>query len=65
MGRVGAEKAAVHGKRRWWMFGPKGKSSGGILFNVLACLKEDEGVRLQKWGSVNLPRHGVGGSARR
>jgi hypothetical protein len=29
------------------MFGPKGNPTAAKLFNIIACLQEHEGVRLQ------------------
>ena len=46
MGWAGAEKTAVHGKRRWWMFGPKGNHVAASLFSM-AMLQEHEGARLR------------------
>jgi hypothetical protein len=34
-------------KSRQKMFGPKGNPTAANLFNVIACLQEQEGVRLQ------------------
>ena len=45
--RVLAEKTGIHVKTLHQMFGPKGNPTAANLFNVVACLQEHEGVRLQ------------------
>jgi len=42
-----AEKTGIHVKTLHHMFGPKGNPTAANLFNVVACLQEYEGVRLQ------------------
>jgi len=42
-----AEKTGIHVKTLHQMFGPKGNPTAANLFNVVACLQEFEGVRLQ------------------
>jgi DNA-binding phage protein len=42
-----AEKAGIHVKTLHQMFGPKGNPTAANLFNIIACLQEHEGVRLQ------------------
>jgi DNA-binding phage protein len=42
-----AEKTGIHGKTLHPMFGPKGNPTAANLFNIIACLQEHEGVRLQ------------------
>ena len=42
-----AEKTGIHVKTLHQMFGPKGNPTAANLFNVVACLQEHEGVRLQ------------------
>lgn len=42
-----AEKARIHVKSLHRMFGPKGNPTAANLFNIIACLQEHEGVRLQ------------------
>ena len=42
-----AEKTGIHVKSLHQMFGPKGNPTAANLFNIIACLQEHEGVRLQ------------------
>jgi len=42
-----AERTGIHVKTLHQMFGPKGSPTAANLFNVIACLQECEGVRLQ------------------
>jgi DNA-binding phage protein len=42
-----AEKTGIHVKTLHQMFGPKGNPTAANLFNIIACLQEHEGVRLQ------------------
>src|ERR1035437_799794 len=42
-----AEKTGIHVKTLHQMFGPKGNPTAANLFNIIACLQENEGVRLQ------------------
>lgn len=42
-----AEKTGIHVKSLHQMFGPKGNPAAANLFNIIACLQEHEGVRLQ------------------
>jgi DNA-binding phage protein len=42
-----AEKTGIHVKTLHQMFGPKGNPTATNLFNIIACLQEHEGVRLQ------------------
>jgi DNA-binding phage protein len=42
-----AAKTGIHVKTLHQMFGPKGNPTAAKLFNVIACLQEFEGVRLQ------------------
>ncbi len=45
-----AEKTGIHVKSLHQMFGPKGNPTAANLFNIIACLQEHEGVRLQGGG---------------
>ena len=42
-----AEKTGIHAKTLHQMFGPKGNPTAANLFNIIACLQEQEGVRLR------------------
>jgi len=42
-----AQKTGIHVKTLHQMFGPKGNPTAANLFNIIACLQEHEGVRLQ------------------
>jgi DNA-binding phage protein len=42
-----AERTGIHVKTLHQMFGPKGNPTAAKLFNIIACLQEHEGVRLQ------------------
>jgi DNA-binding phage protein len=42
-----ADKTGIHVKTLHQMFGPKGNPTATNLFNIIACLQEHEGVRLQ------------------
>jgi DNA-binding phage protein len=42
-----AEKTGIHVKTLHQIFGPKGNPTAANLFNIIACLQEHEGVRLQ------------------
>jgi DNA-binding phage protein len=42
-----AEKTGIHVKTLHQMFGPKGNPTAANLFNIIACLQEQEGVRLR------------------
>jgi len=42
-----AEKTGIHVKTLHQMFGPKGNPTTANLFNIIACLQEQEGVRLR------------------
>ncbi len=42
-----AEKTGIHVKTLHQMFGPKGNPTATNLFNIIACLQEQEGVRLR------------------
>jgi|ERR1017187_10114104 DNA-binding phage protein len=42
-----ARKTGIHVKTLHQMFGPKGNPTAAHLFNIIACLQEHEGVRLQ------------------
>jgi DNA-binding phage protein len=42
-----AERTGIHVKTLYRMFGPKGNPTATNLFNIIACLQEHEGVRLQ------------------
>jgi DNA-binding phage protein len=42
-----AEKTGIHVKSLPPMFGPQGNPTAANLFNVVACLQEHEGVKLQ------------------
>jgi len=42
-----ARKTGIHVKTLHQMFGPKGNPTAANLFNIIACLQEHEGVRLQ------------------
>lgn len=39
--------AGIHAKTLHQMFGPKGNPTAEKLFAILACLQENEGVRLR------------------
>jgi hypothetical protein len=45
-----AEKTGIHVKALHQMFGPKGNPTAAHLFKVIACLQEEEGVRLRVVG---------------
>ena len=42
-----AEETGIHVKTLHQMFGPKGNPTASNLFKIIACLQEQEGVRLQ------------------
>jgi hypothetical protein len=42
-----AEKTGIHVKTLHQMFGPKGNPTAANLFRIIACLQEQEGVRLK------------------
>jgi DNA-binding phage protein len=42
-----AEKTGIHVKTLHQIFGPKGNPTAAHLFQILACLQEQEGVRLK------------------
>ena len=42
-----AEKTGIHVKTLHQMFGPKGNPTASNLFRIIACLQEQEGVRLR------------------
>lgn len=42
-----AEMTGIHVKTLHQMFGPKGNPTAANLFNIIACLQEQEGVRLR------------------
>lgn len=42
-----AEKTGIHVKTLHQMFGPKGNPTAANLFLILACLQEQEGVKLR------------------
>lgn len=42
-----AEVGGIHAKTLHQMFGPKGNPTAEKLFAILACLQENEGVRLR------------------
>jgi hypothetical protein len=42
-----ALKTGIHVKTLHQMFGPKGNPTAANLFHILACLQEQEGVRLR------------------
>ena len=42
-----AEKAGIHVKTLHQIFGPKGNPTAAHLFQIIACLQEQEGVRLK------------------
>ncbi len=42
-----AERTGIHVKTLHQMFGPKGNPTATNLFNIMACLQEQEGVRLK------------------
>jgi len=62
-----AERTGIHVKTLHQMFGPKGNPTATNLFNIIACLQEHEGVRLQvvAWASVQsqVSAAGAGASA--
>jgi DNA-binding phage protein len=51
-----AERTGIHVKTLHQMFGPKGNPTAANLFNIIACLQEHEGVRLQVVASARLLR---------
>lgn len=42
-----AEQTGIHAKTLHQMFGPKGNPTAEKLFAIIACLQENEGVRLR------------------
>lgn len=42
-----SRKTGIHVKTLHQMFGPKGNPTAANLFNIIACLQEQEGVRLR------------------
>jgi DNA-binding phage protein len=42
-----AANTGIHVKTLHQMFGPKGNPTAANLFNIIACLQEQEGVRLR------------------
>ncbi len=42
-----AAKTGIHVKTLHQMFGPKGNPAAANLFRIIACLQEQEGVRLR------------------
>lgn len=42
-----AEQTGIHVKTLHQMFGPKGNPTAAKLFAIIACLQENEGVRLK------------------
>ena len=42
-----AANTGIHVKMLHQMFGPKGNPTAANLFNIIACLQEQEGVRLR------------------
>ena len=42
-----AETTGIHVKTLHQMFGPKGNPTAAKLFSIIACLQEQEGVRLR------------------
>lgn len=42
-----ARNSGIHAKTLHQMFGPKGNPTAAILFLILECLQEREGVRLR------------------
>jgi DNA-binding phage protein len=48
-----AEKTGIHVETLHQMFGPKGNPTAANLFNIVACLQEREGVRLQVVASAS------------
>jgi len=42
-----AEKTGIHVKTLHQMFGPKGNPTAANLFNIIATLQEEEGVKLR------------------
>ena len=42
-----AEETGIHVKTLHQMFGPKGNPTAAKLFSIIACLQEQEGVRLR------------------
>lgn len=42
-----AEQTGIHVKTLHQMFGPKGNPTAAKLFSIIACLQENEGVRLK------------------
>ena len=60
-----AERTGIHVKTLHQMFGPKGNPTATNLFNIIACLQEHEGVRLQvvAWASVQSQVSAAGAGA--
>jgi len=44
------ERIGIHEKTLYPMFGAKGNPAASNLFNLVACLQENEGVRLRVAG---------------
>jgi len=42
-----AEETGIHVKTLHQMFGPKGNPTAAKLFSIIACLQQQEGVRLR------------------
>ena len=42
-----AEKTGIHVKSLHQMFGPKGNPTASNLFQIIACLQQQEGLRLR------------------
>jgi DNA-binding phage protein len=42
-----AEQTGIHVKTLHQMFGPKGNPTAAKLFQIIACLQENEGLRLK------------------
>ena len=42
-----ADKTGIHVKTLHQMFGPRGNPTAANLFSIIACLQEQEGVRLR------------------
>jgi len=42
-----AQRTGIHVKTLHQMFGPRGNPTAANLFRIIACLQEQEGVRLR------------------
>jgi DNA-binding phage protein len=44
---VATQQTGIHAKTLHQMFGPKGNPTAEKLFAIIACLQQNEGVRLK------------------